>query len=288
MVFPGLSPTVTLPGEQPSQVLPVSRSVSVGLFSDRPAAKGTYAWVKTPEGLGAGARVSLQFEPAGAKAAETQPAAQVTQKTYWGCGDRIPEGQPSSITPAVPAAAMLPDKSTAFWPGLKDKPLPDDAVAQGLYVLETNYVGATTITVGAEQEFLGPIRFITDPDKIALAGPIRIEWSPVPRAVGYLVTAFGGTKDCSVAWTSSSDPDAGYGVDERALSVDELKSLLERGVLLKSTSCTVPAGIFAGSTGAMISVTAFGPDVIQERNGVETRVIVRSSASIAVMAKKTE
>jgi hypothetical protein len=287
MIFPGISPTS--PSAQPSEIVPAAQSVSVGLLGDRSPAKGAYAWVRVPDALGVGGRVKLQIDrAASAKAGDAQSSEQVQYKVYWGCADQIPEGQPSSIIPAAPAAVALPDKSAAFWPGLQDKPLSEGTDSQGLYTLETNYLGATSVTLGPDQAFLAPIKLVNDPDKIAFSGPIRLQWHPVPRATGYLVTAFGGTKDQSMTWTSSSDPDAGQGIDERAISDEELKSLLARGVLLKTTSCTIPAGVFAGAKGAMITVTAFGRDLIQDRNGIETRVIVRSAASVAVMAQRAD
>lgn len=299
MIFPGIPPTVSSPGQEPSKVIPATKSVTMGLYSDRQVPSGAYAWVTVPDGLGVGARVPLQIDrkPASAEPPKTdgnKPEQQVTQKTYWGSAEEIPQGQPRVSTsgkaaenkPAVNAA--LPDKSFAYWPGLRQQPLEGDATAQGAYTLDTNFAGATIATLDSDQAFLPAIQLVSDADKFDLAKRIKIEWNPVPKAVGYLVTAFGGTKDQSITWTSSLDADASVGLDERAIGAEELKSLLDKGVLLppKATSCTIPGGIFAGATGAMISVTAFGHDKIQDANGIETRVLVRSSANVALMAKK--
>ena len=66
---------------------------------------------------------------------------------------------------------------------------------------------------------------------------------------------------------------------------DELKDLVEKRVFLTpdTVSCTIPAAVFAGARGAMITITAFGRDTARTREGIECRVLVRSSASVPVI-----
>lgn len=294
-IFPGIAPAVTVPGQAPPTVIPVTKSVSFTLFSDRTAGPGAYAWVNVPQSLGAGQRVALtiQRQTAQDKSTESDQSAapKITQKTYWGSTDEIPKDQPRVGTYAQSASAQtLPDKSIAYWPSPTDRGLESSGTVPGAYTLDTNFAGATTVTLGPEQAFIPSIQFDTDADSYQLDKAIKIKWKPVPKALGYLLTAFGGTRDQSITWTSSAVPDVSDGLADRAISAEELKSLLDKKVLLppESTTVTIPAGVFSGATGAMISVTAFGPDLIQDKGAFETRVIVRSMANIVLMAKQPD
>lgn len=297
MIFPGMAPTVELPGRESEPTIPVTRSVAMGLFSTRELGPDSYAWVRVPAGLGVADRVAMEMDrqrPRGESSAADQKTSgsTISQKNYWGCGDEIPQGQPALRTPDQPSGssfqASLPRKSFSFWPGISQKPLRESATVAGLYTLETNYTGATSITLTSEQEFLPTIQMVSDPAGFDFSKPIRIAWQPVPNAVGYLVTVFGGTKDQSVHWSSSSDFDSAEGLGDRAVGEEELKSLLEKGILLpaKETRCTMPAGVLAEANGAMMTITAFGRDLIQEKNGVQTQVVVRSTVTIAMLRKK--
>lgn len=289
MIFPGIAPTVTLPGQEPPKSIPVTCSVTMNLFADRKAPQNAYARVQVPESLKAGKMVKLFIEP-GTPAAQSDNAATstLTQRTYWGSGEEIKPGQPRSTAPQISDAPKLPNQVIAYWPADDNAPKFEEANPQGLYTLDTNFVGATTVTLGPDQTLLGPINVTSETDKLDLTKALEITWKAVPKAVGYLVSAVGGDKDLSINWTSSSDPDAAAGLPDRAIAPDEMKTLLEKGIVLsdKTTSCTIPAGVFSGARGAMISITAFGRDLTQDKNGIQTRVMVRSTANIAVMASK--
>ena len=293
MVFPGIAPTADLTARDQSGTIPVTRSVGIGFYSGREAGESAYAVARIPSGLGVGERAPLTIDR---RASAREPdeggagaeSSQVSERTYWGCGDSIAQGQPRGTTTSAAASSgfeALPNRSVAYWAGPPRGALPDEAEPLGLYTLDTSFAGATSVSVGADQAFLPAVNIVSDTSKLDLAKPMRIEWGPVAGALGYLVTAFGGTADVSINWTSSADPDAAQGMDARALSDEELGALLEKGILLPATatSCTIPGGAFSGSVGAMISVTAFGRDKIQEKNGIQTRVVVRSNATMALM-----
>ncbi len=295
MVFPGIAPTADLTARDQSGTIPATRSVGISLYSGREAGQSAYAVARIPSGLGLGGRAPLTIdrrasakEPEEAVAGAGAKTSHLSQKTYWGCGDSIAQGQPRGTTTSAAASSgfeALPNKSVAYWAGPPRGALPDEAEPRGLYTLDTSFAGATSVSVGADQAFLPAVNIVSDTSKLDLNKPMQIEWGPVAGALGYLVTAFGGTADVSINWTSSADPDAAHGMDARALSDEELGALLGKGVLLPATatSCTIPGGAFSGSLGAMISVTAFGRDKIQEKNGIETRVVVRSNATVALM-----
>ena len=85
-------------------------------------------------------------------------------------------------------------------------------------------------------------------------------------------------------WVSSANPEwvSGEDLTSKAIPAQEMDKLVKDGVLLPGTarSCTIPAKVFSGATGAMMIVTAFGRDVIQNKDDIETEVIVRSTATI--------
>lgn len=286
LIFPGISPTVDLPGEPPAKVTPATRSVTMLLQSRREAPPDSYAWVRVPAGLGKGSRVTLEIERASADKAPQAPAQpQTAQKTYWGCGETPAEGQPR-LSPPKPESARTGDVSFASWPTARRDTLPDSAKAAGVYTLETSYAGATAVTLGEEQEFLPPVQLAVEASSLNFSKAMEVKWKPVAGAAGYLVTAFGGNEKETIHWTSSSDPDKSAGLEDRALTEDALKSLLEEKIILapETTSCTIPEGIFSGAKGGVITIIAFGRDKVQERNSIQTQVLVRSQLTIPVMA----
>ncbi len=119
---------------------------------------------------------------------------------------------------------------------------------------------------------------------IDLDKPVTIHWKAVPNAKAYLVTAYGGGNKNAMMWVSSANPEwvSGEDLASRAIPTQEMDKLVKDGILLPGTarSCTIPAKVFSGATGAMMIVTAFGRDVVQHKDDIETDVIVRSTATI--------
>jgi hypothetical protein len=259
------------------------------LFSTEKADYKSRAEVAVPEGLKVTSPVALLVDLSEKpKPADKQDAkSHFVIKTYWGSAKEVPRGQPRtamSDSVTAPPSDKLPDASYAYWPSLIAKPLEEDASAAGAYTLKTNYCGGTAFTLASDQEFLAPIDLIGIHKKADLDKPIAISWKTVPRAVGYLVTATGGTDLESINWTSSANPDAAAGIEEFPHTRAEIASYVEKKVLLPphAVTCTIPAGAFKGSKSVFVNVTAFGPDMVQVKDGVETRVVVRSTAGIPI------
>lgn len=134
-----------------------------------------------------------------------------------------------------------------------------------------------------DQDILAPIDVIS-PGKgeVDLEKTIKIEWKSVPNAQAYLLSAFASKNSEMVTWTSSSQPDVSADFASIALSKSEITDYISRGVLIPptKTSCRIPAGIFKTVGTPMITVTAFGVDKTQEKDGIRTLVTIRSTASL--------
>lgn len=294
MIFPGI-PGAFVPGEGLKEdEAPSTRVLAMDLWSDREAGAQAKAEVTVPLGLKVGEKVILQMDRAypGAGLAEDDKAEsrpRVVMKSYWGCAEAVPEGQPR-ITSSTDADAATqppthPQGSYAYWPASSMREFEPDITAPGAYGLTTNYAGNTSIALGSEQDFLPAVELVGAERKYDLAKPVKVRWKAVPGARAYLVHAYGGNGAESITWTSSTALDAAAGLEERPITREEMARLIERKVLLpaSATSCTIPAGIFRGAVGVILSVTAIGTDKVQEQNGIETRVIVRSGVSMPLI-----
>ncbi len=202
----------------------------------------------------------------------------------------MPQGQPkvsvSGQTPPdpVPSAPALPNGSYAYWPGYNDQPLKSEASAVGTYTLDANYGGGASVTLGPEQEFLGTVHLVGLPKKFDLEKPIVVKWKSVPRALAYVLNAYGGSEKETITWTSSADRISAQGIENRPISASEITDLVNTKILLppNATTCTIPAGIFRGSESVFLTVTAIGADKVETKDGVETRVLVRSTVSVPI------
>lgn len=310
MLIPGV-PTPTTPGATDFNA-PI-RTLEMDLTTDKKVDEKSKAECAVPQSLALGPKVELFVDLPKTEKAQTsepkQPAQEksekleFTLKKYWSCSETVPSGQPktvktSDIGPAMgfsprrmhrarmlDRAAKKPlEGSYAYWPGHERKNIDKSASAAGEYKLTTNYCGGTTVTLDAEQDFLAPLE-VVGMDKTDLAAPIKVAWKPVPNAVAYLVNAYCATDKETVTWTSSADPDSPTDLNTRPVSKDDLSKYLDSKVLLppSATSCTVPAGIFNGMGTPMLVVTAFGVDKIQNKDGIETQVVVRSVANVVLV-----
>ena len=293
MIFPGISPTSRAGSSEPVRI-PAAKSITFQLHGSTHADGQSKAEVSVPEALKTENPLRLDISLQAAEPVVRQPdESKFVLKSYWGCGETVPEGQPKVVTstdpgpatiaPAAGPATNLPYASYAHWPTRDSKPLESDASTQGTYALTTSYAGNASVTLGKEQDFLPTVDLVGTPKKANLEKPVKIMWKTVPGAVAFLVTANGGNGRETISWTSSSDPHAA-GLEERTVERTELDKLVEKKVLLPSyaTTCTIPAGIFKGSKTAFVTITAFGADKIERNGAVETQVMVRSIVSIPI------
>lgn len=269
---------------------PLKRDLSMSLASSI-TTRGK-ANVYLPAGVNGGQVVRLVLERVEADVPVVEPisAAQVAVKNYWGTGTDIPEGQPLlSTTKGVTLALQeLPKGSMAYWPDLSRRNPPEPKSAAGKYKLYTDYCGNATFGIAPTQDFLPPVDLSDIPANPDLAKPVKLTWKPVIGASAYFIIAQGGNAGESITWSSSSVPDYPDGLDVHALTPAEMDDMLLKGVLMsgKQTSCSIPAGVFKGSTAVVVTMLALGRDRIENVNGIDLRIIRRSLLSIPISSKK--
>jgi hypothetical protein len=198
---------------------------------------------------------------------------------YWGCGERARAGQPVSIDFSRLAAGQLPPglrsgpqvraqepPSAGRYPGYGEWPnqrqsrqLPGNASLVGDHLVRGNYSPEIRFALGKGQDFLGPLRLLANSPIASRAVPLR--WQPVPSATAYLATVTGSTGDGTlVMWSSSETQMFGIGYDY--LTAADAARLVQSRVLMSpsTTQCTVPAEVQSSVQGAMLMMTAFGPE----------------------------
>lgn len=284
-----------------------TRTLTMDLTSDKKVDASSKAQCAVPEGLKLGRKVDLTIDlpekvkdngPGTEDKNERVKQVEFKIKAYWGCSETVPPGQPKVIdSKEMTSAAQkafsqkgannwkqfidTSDRSHAYWPGAKAKPIAKDATCPGPYELTTNYCGGTAITFDTPQDFLAPIDLLSPGKKMDLAESIKVEWKPVPNAAAYLLTAFAGKEQEMVTWTSSLDPNPPMDIQSKAITKEQLDTYIKNGVLIPpdKTFCYIPKGIFSAYDSAMLSVIAIGSDKIQTKDGIETNVVVRSTAT---------
>lgn len=314
MIMPGMPSMPNIPGMKMPGIGSPARTLTMDLTSDMKAGEKSKAECAIPDGLKLGPRVKLDIDlPASSVESsgtdeKTKPGKaeekKFTIKTYWGCAEKVPSGQPmvldsdkiagqmgkagmdmdfTKMMKSSAVDAAFENGSHAYWPGFQKGEIAEDADTPGSYELNTNYCGDTSITFSKAQNFLEPVEIVSPGKKAPdLEKTIKLEWKSIPNAEAYILSAMSGSEDEMVIWTSSSDPKIGRDFQSKAISKDELDGLIDKGILLPAskTSCRIPAGIFKDTGAPTIIVTAIGTDKIQDKDGIETRVVVRSTAML--------
>lgn len=311
MFMPGMSGLAKMPGMNIPDMNAPKRTLTMDLTTDQQPKESYKAECAIPEDLKLGPKVNLRIdmpseaEPSEGAIGKDDSASKSTEmkiKTYWGCGEYIAEGQPkvldtksmgmanqqafkSGKMPKSMSKTLSFDNTRGYWPYDDFKGIDDKAKCPGEYNLVTNFCGDTTVFLKNNQDFLAAIDIVKPGSKGAnVSKAIPIEWKSVPNAKAYLLTAFAASGNEMVTWTSSSSPDVPMDLQYKAIKKADLDSYIDKGILLPgdATSCCIPAGVFKGMQSPMLMITAFGLDKIQEKSGIETNVIIRSTASMTL------
>ncbi len=300
MIFPDV-PAFGPPNgnAESNQAVPAVKSITIDLLLDKALDKSAKAEVFLPEGLKMGKSAKLNFIDLAKSRAESDPVSDKEPKpkwilrTYWGSGDTIAEGQPKSVEFDGDLANVTqcgtennkqkaPDKYYGYWPSMDNIEVSTDASALGKYTLSSTFLSPITVSITPEQDFLPPIELIDFPKNPDLAKPLKITWKPIPGAIGYILFADGGDDKEMVTWTSSSDPTISRDIEFKPVNQQDIKKYLEKKIIIspEENACTIPASIFKGKSGVILNITAIGRDIIQEKDGIATQVVVRSTSSI--------
>jgi hypothetical protein len=194
---------------------------------------------------------------------------------YWGCGPTVRQGQPKVLDMANAAA---PDFARFFvsrratqrgahaavgrpvWPSPDDaRMVPANASLAGEHAFSgTGVPDGFRFGIPAAQDFM-PALELRQADA---AGATELSWNALPTSRAYFVAGMGANdKDEMVIWTSSEQPDTGFGLTDYQTNAAVDRWLKEKVLLAPSaTRCTVPRGVFTGQ-GAMLRLIGYGSEL---------------------------
>ncbi|MCM8612497.1 hypothetical protein [Accumulibacter sp.] len=241
----------------------VSRMMDLRLTSPVDLAGGAAAEHIVPEAMRIGPVLPLRGERRGkgeGSAADDQGGKLLL---YWGCSASVPAGQPevidlrtldSRVSPEVAAMARhsrqgkggadggesLPPR-TLWWPqgDPSGGSVPADASAVGEHLVRTSFMPQEIrYALDQQMDFLEPMHLRAGSGSLSAAIPLQ--WAALARARGYNLNAVGAANEREVIiWMASRN----------------------QPPMLPSSqnTCTIPAGIFAKTQGAMLMGEALGP-----------------------------
>jgi hypothetical protein len=95
-----------------------------------------------------------------------------------------------------------------------------------------------------------------------VAGSTLLEWQALPHARAYFISGMGMREnDEMVIWTSSEQPDIGFGLLDYQTNPAVDRWLKEQVLLApQTTRCAVPKGVFTGQ-GTMLRMIAYGSEL---------------------------
>lgn len=250
---------------------------------------GTDATQAIPPGLQLGDALPLKpWQPTksssrggGTTDEEMPPPPKMRIKFYWGCGEKVRDGQPRVLdfqtTPiekwgeffqgrAVKDRGAQAKPGHSLWPNDKDRRLvPDGASLVGEHAVTGNGVPPNLkFAIGAANDFMPKIALQQTGEP---ASVVQLAWPTVTNARAYFINAMSGGEGQDgaqemVFWSSAEVPDFGMGLLDYASPANVEKWLKEKVLLpADATKCAVPQGIFASTQGAMLRMIAYGPEL---------------------------
>lgn len=196
---------------------------------------------------------------------------------YWGCGENVRPGQPRVLDFAradiseygrfmtgrhVADRGAKSQPGRAVWPNEKDRRrVPKDGSFAGGHAVSGDGVPASfKFAVAERNDFMPKVAMSTRGDP---AASVLVSWSAVTNAQAYFVNAMGARGESEmILWSSSEEPDPGWGLMTYLSPANIEKFLKERVILSPATQqCAIPRGAFAGVEGAMVNLIAYGPEL---------------------------
>jgi hypothetical protein len=235
------------------------------------------------------------------------PDVEVKISEYWGCGAAVRPGQPKvatfkikgggrTVDPKNPMGGMqgvdfqstgslskgqyVPDRDIdlkqgwVYWPNRKSgKQVPSGARLAGDHKITGDGIPASMqFQVEQSADFMPKLMLRSQGEPTAAVG---LSWPSVDRAKAYFITGMhmqvlSENSYALTIWSSADVPGAGQEL-HAYLSGSYIDKWLKQKILLpaSATSCTVPKGIFAGSSNmqgqqgvmpGMLMMTAYGPE----------------------------
>ncbi|QSI78912.1 hypothetical protein [Niveibacterium microcysteis] len=191
---------------------------------------------------------------------------------YWGCGETVRSGQPkvldmSKASPTDFAKFFQARRATQrgahqgagkpVWPNARDtRKVPEGASLVGEHAFSGDGVPESfRFPIGAQQDFMPAI----DLKQRDSGNATQLEWTALPTARAYFLSAMGARGEQEmVFWSSSEVPETGFGLMDYQTNPAVDRWLGEKVLLPPSTQkCAIPKEVF-GDKGAMLRMIAYG------------------------------
>jgi hypothetical protein len=194
---------------------------------------------------------------------------------YWGCGDVVRPGQPRVVDFATAAPADLARffqsrratqrgahavAGRPVWPSLADaRVVPPQASLVGPHAFSGAGVPEGFRFQWPAMQDLMPAIALQQQEA---GGVTQLAWAALPQARAYFISAMGARDNNEmVIWTSSEQPDIGFGLLDYQTNAAVDRWLKEQVLLPpQTTRCHVPKGVFSGE-GAMLRMIAYGNEL---------------------------
>ena len=199
---------------------------------------------------------------------------------YWGCSETVRAGQPRVLDfakagmedygkfmmgRAVRDTGAKAEPGHAIWPNEKHRQsVPANASLVGQHALSGEGLPESLkFAISQQQDFMPKL---TLGSKGCGDGATHVNWSGLPTAQAYFLNAMSGSDSGGVnemvIWSSSEVPEPGWGLMDYASNAYVEKWLGEKVLLpATQTQCSIPAGIFAKTQGAMLRGIAYGHEL---------------------------
>jgi hypothetical protein len=164
---------------------------------------------------------------------------------YWGCSETVRPGQPRTVdfSKSSPeewgrfmTGRFAPDRGAkavpgrSVWPNDKDgQRVPKDASLEGDHAVSGEGVPpGLRFSLREAYDFMPKVNLTAAGDPKA---SVAVGWQPVTNAFGYFLTAMGGRQEEMIIWSSSEQPDPGWGLMDY-LPPAQVKKLIGEKVVI--------------------------------------------------------
>jgi hypothetical protein len=267
-------------GQNMGESLPLARTPSP--FVSSPSSRQTRLALRGPD-IDDKSIEAVKFVTQSASSSEAiENNAPKKLLLYWGCGERVRAGQPrqldmttaSSDSPAtglkgraVAENGPTPDSGVAIWPNSASRSaVPKEASLVGKHAFTGDNIPANMqFELKAKQDFMPALAINVNGIK---GSATTLNWSRIATAQAYFLMATSKNKREMIIWTSSEQPEPGWGLMDYASNANLAQWKRDKIVLAPNqTSCSIPAGIFSQTGGAMLNGIAYGEETnINSRN----------------------
>ena len=283
----GMPAGMAMPSMGGGNAYGMSRGGAAGKYVDlallvrgRPGVRGTHM---IPPAMNMGASLALLPAPGGAAASEADRMEKPRGRllVYWGCDTNVRAGQPRVVDVATNPAAYGPammgrygaGRGTTGGPGWSVWPNEQErrAVPANASLVGDHRIGGDGVPAGMAFAISSTHDFMPQVEvggAGALSASVALEWRAVAGATGYFGHAMASKGNDTILWTSSEQPEAGWGLID-FLSPSQVERWSRERVIMSTstTRCQIPAGIFAGTDGAMGRLVAYGPELSRAAPG---------------------